>query len=525
MTGSADGRWTPRGNPWLIACVVALPAFMEILDTSIANVALPHMAGNLGVTNDESTWVLTSYLVSNAIVLPVSGWIAGLFGRRRFFLVCIVLFTLSSVLCGLASSLGFLILFRIMQGVGGGGLQPMAQAILADTFPPERRGVAFALYGITAIIGPTVGPTLGGWITDNYSWRWIFFINLPVGAVALWLVARLVEDPPYLSATRHAGLRMDYVGIALLVLGVGALQVMLDKGQQDDWFASHVIVALVITAIVCLVGLAIWEWFRQDPIIDVHLFRNRNFATASLMMFMAGVVLFSSLVMLPQFLQGLMGYSATAAGVVLSTSGLVLLLEMPIVGQLTTWIAARYLVAFGWLLLAVGMYYTVGHLDLSISSAHAQWLRVAQAGSLGFVFVPITLAAYTGLPPEKSNSISGILNFMRNLGSSVGTSMVTTLVAQRSQVHQVTLSAHATIFDPRFRSAVRALNRRISPGGLASSERARAYAVIYGAIIGQATTLAYMDVFALLAVLAALMFALSFTLRKNAVGAAPAAVE
>jgi DHA2 family multidrug resistance protein len=369
-----------------------------------------------------------------------------------------------------------------------------------------------------------VGPTLGGWITDNYSWRWIFFINLPVGILALWLVARLVEDPPYLAAAKHAGMKVDYIGIALLVLGVGALQVMLDKGQQDDWFASDFIAALAVVATLCLVGLVVWEWLRQDPIIDVRLFRNVNFAAASLMMFMAGVVLFSSLVMLPLFLQTLMGYSATAAGVVLSTSGFVLLLEMPIVGQLTTRVPARYLAAFGWLLLALGMHYTAGHLDLSISPTHAHWLRVVQAGSLGFVFVPITLAAYTGLPPEKSNSISGLLNFMRNLGSSVGTSMVTTLIARRSQVHQVTLSAHATAFNPHFQSALRALARRIPPG-TGSGGRARAYAAIYGGIISQAATLAFIDVFALLAVLAALMFALSFALKTNAVGAAPAAVE
>lgn len=525
MAGSTDATWTPKANPWVIAVVVALAAFMEILDTSIANVALPHMAGNLGVTNDESTWVLTSYLVSNAIVLPLSGWIAALVGRTRFFMTCIVLFTLSSVLCGMASSLALLIVFRIMQGAGGGGLQPMAQAILADTFPPERRGLAFGLYGITAIMGPTLGPTVGGWITDNYTWRWIFLINLPVGVVAFLLISRLVEDPPYLRSAKHAGVKVDYVGIALLVLGVAALQVMLDKGQQDDWFDSRFIVALAVIAGACLAGLAVWEWFRQDPVIDVRLFRNLNFLTASLMMLMAGVVLFSSLVMLPAYLQTLMGYSSTAAGVVLSTSGLVLLVEMPIVGQLTTRIPARYLASVGWLLLAAGMYYTVGHLDLLISSTHAQWLRVAQAAGLGFVFVPITLAAYTGLPAEKSSSISGLLNFMRNLGSSVGTSMVTTLIAQRSQVHQVTLSAHATMFNPRFRSAVNALSRRTSLGGPESAGRARAYAAIYGGIISQATTLAYVDVFALLAVLAALMFALTFALKKNEVSAAHTAVE
>jgi DHA2 family multidrug resistance protein len=526
MAASADATWRPRANPWAIAVVVALAAFMEILDTSIANVALPHIAGSLGVTNDESTWVLTSYLVSNAIVLPVSGWIAGLLGRRRFFLTCIVLFTVSSVLCGVASSLSILIVFRILQGVGGGGLQPMAQAILADTFPPERRGVAFGLYGITAIIAPTIGPTLGGWITDNYTWRWIFLINLPVGALTLLLVARLVEDPPYLAAARRAGVKLDYVGLALLVLGISALQVMLDKGQEDDWFGSHFIVALAVVAAVCLVSLVVWEWFGDQPIIDVRLFRNFNFLTANLMMFMVGVVLFSSLVMLPQFLQTLMGYSATAAGLVLSTSGLVLLFEMPIVGQLTTRFQARYLAAFGWLLLALGMYYTVGHLDLLISFTKAQQLRVVQAGSLGFIFVPVTLAAYTGLPPEKSNSISGILNFMRNLGSSVGTSMVTTLIAQRSQVHQVTLSAHATMFNPRFRGVVSELSRRLSMGQPASPGRARAYAAVYGNLVRQATTLAYTDVFALLAALAAVMFVLTFTLRKNPVGPrAPALSE
>jgi DHA2 family multidrug resistance protein len=525
MTARLDATWRPQANPWAIAVVVALAAFMEILDTSIANVALPHMAGTLGVTNEESTWVLTSYLVSNAIVLPVSGWVAGLVGRKRFFMSCIVLFTLSSLLCGTAPSLALLIVFRIMQGVGGGGLQPMAQAILADTFPPERRGLAFGLYGITAIMGPTLGPTLGGWITDNYTWRWIFLINLPVGILAFLLIARLVEDPPYLAAARHAGMKVDYVGIALLVLGVSALQVMLDKGQQEDWFDSHFIVVLAAVAMVCLSALVVWEWFRHDPVIDVRLFRNVNFLNANVLMFMAGVVMFSSLVMLPQFLQNQMGYSATTAGLVLSTSGLVLLVEMPIVGQLTTRIPARYLASFGWLVLAVGLYYTTRHLDLLMSESDAQWLRVLQAGGLGFVFVPLTLAAYVGLPAAKSNSIAGMLNFMRNLGSSVGTSMVTTLLAQRSQMHQVTLSAHATTFNPRFRAAVGALSRRMSRGGPVSAGRARAYAAIFGGIVSQAQTLAYVDVFALLAVLAALMCALSLALKTNQAGAGHVAAE
>ena len=518
VASGTEGPRKPKANPWVIAVVVAIAAFMEILDTSIANVALPHISGNLGATNDESTWVLTSYLVSNAIILPVSGWIAGVFGRTRYFLMSIVVFTVSSLLCGLAPSLPLLILFRIVQGGGGGGLQPMAQAILADTFPPERRGTAFGLFGITAILAPTIGPTLGGWITDNYSWRWIFYINLPVGILALLLVVRLVEDPPHLAAKQGADVKLDYIGVALLVLGVGALQLMLDRGQEDDWFGSHFITALAVMAAVCLVALAVWEWFGQDPIIEVRLFRNINYLTANLLMFMAGLVLFSSLVMLPQFLQTLMGYSATMAGIVLSTSGLVLLVEMPIVGKLTTRIPARYLIACGWLLLAAGMYYTIGHFDQSISSTHAQWLRVVQAAGLGFVFVPLTLAAYTGLPPEKSNSISGMLNFMRNMGSSVGTSMVTTLIARRSQLHQVTLSSHATTFNPQFRQAVGMLSERLARAGRGSAGRAPAYAAVYGGLIGQATTLAYLDVFALLAVLAALMFLLTFALKTNPVG-------
>src|SRR5271165_4422773 len=349
LTGPERGLppepWRPKFNPWLIGVVVAMAAFMEVLDTSIANVALPYMAGGLGSSNDESTWVLTSYLVSNAIVLPISGWLAGLFGRKRFFIVCIFIFTVASVLCGSATSLGMLILFRVIQGAGGGGLQPMAQAILADIFPPQKRGLAFALYGITAIMAPTIGPTLGGWITDNYSWRWIFYINLPVGVLTLFLVYRLVEDPPFLKRLKGAGIRVDYIGITLLALGVGALQVLLDKGQEDDWFGSHFIVTLALVSAICLISLVVWEWRHKDPVIDVRLFKNFNFATANLMMFTLGILLFSSLVMMPQFLQTLLGYTAQSAGLVLSASGVVLLFEMPIVGQLTTKLPAKYIIA------------------------------------------------------------------------------------------------------------------------------------------------------------------------------------
>ena len=511
--------WHPHANIWVIGVVVALAAFMEVLDTSIANVALPYMAGNLGASNDESTWVLTSYLVSNAIVLPISGWFATVLGRKRFFMICLVIFTLSSLLCGIAPSLGAMILFRVLQGAGGGGLQPMAQAILADTFPPRLRGVAFALYGITTIVAPTIGPTLGGWITDNYSWRWIFFINLPVGIMALFLVYRLIEDPPWVKHAKGAGVKIDYIGVALLVLGVGALQIMLDKGQEEDWFGSHFILILAVVAGVCLLSLAIWEWYYKAPIIEVRLFKNLNFLGANAMMFILGIMLFSSLVMMPQFLQTLMGYTAASAGLVLSGGGLLLLFLMPVVGALTSKIQARYIIAFGWLMLSVAMYYTTQHLNLGMSFRTASTLRVVQVFGLGFLFVPINLASYVGMPTDKSNSIAGLVNFMRNIGSSIGTSMVTTLIARREQFHQAIMVAHTTLGKPTFTLAARAMTIRLAASGLeVTRARAQAYGRIYGALIGQATTLAYIDTYWYLAIGAAIMFLLSFLLRKNTPG-------
>jgi MFS transporter, DHA2 family, multidrug resistance protein len=508
--------WRPKYNPWLIAVVVALAAFMEVLDTSIANVALPYIAGNLGASNDQSTWVLTSYLVSNAIILPISGWLATTLGRKRFFMTCLAVFTLSSLLCGVAPSLGLLLFFRVLQGAGGGGLQPMAQAILADTFPPQQRGLAFALYGITAIMAPTIGPTLGGWITFNYSWRWIFFINLPVGVLTLFLVRRFVEDPPYLSRLKSAGVKLDYIGIALLTLGIGALQVLLDKGQEDDWFGSHFITTLIVTATVCLISLAIWEWFHKSPIIDVRMFRNFNFASASLMMFMLGIMLFSSLVLMPQFLQTLLGYTSQLAGLALSAGGLVLLIEMPIMGQLTTKIQARRLIAFGWLALSIAMFYSTKRIDLQISFSAATWLRITQVIGLGFLFVPITLVAYIGIAPEKNNAVAGIINFMRNMGSSVGTSLVTTLIARRSQFHQARLVEHASPGNPNFQNSVNGLTQRLAHSGLSQHEAlAQAYARIYRGVQAQAASLAYIDTFKVLCVGAGIMFFLTFFLKKN----------
>jgi DHA2 family multidrug resistance protein len=508
--------WRPKFNPWLIAVVVAMAAFMEVLDTSIANVALPYIAGNLGATNDQSTWVLTSYLVSNAIVLPISGWLAGRLGRKRFFSICLFLFTTSSLLCGIAPSLGLLLFFRVVQGAGGGGLQPMAQAILADTFPPQQRGLAFALYGITAVTAPTIGPTLGGWITFNYSWRWIFFINLPVGILTLFLIYQFVEDPPYLARLKSAGVKLDYIGIGLLAVGVGSLQILLDKGQEDDWFGSGFITTLVVLAAVCLVILVIWEWRQKSPIVDVRLFKNFNFASANLMMFVLGIMLFSSLVLMPLFLQTLAGYTAQVAGFAISFGGVCLLIEMPIMGTLTTKIQARRLIAFGWLCLALAMYYSTKQITLTMSFNTALWLRVDQVFGMGFLFVPITLAAYVGIAPEKNNAVSGMVNFMRNIGSSVGTSIVTTLLARRAQFHQQVLIGHIRDGNPRFQTAINNLSHNLAVAGLDQhGARLAGYARIYQNIQAQADAQAYIDTFMVLAVGSGIMFFLSFILKGN----------
>src|ERR1700728_116042 len=514
--GAEHATWRPAANPWLIAVTISMAAFMEVLDTAIANVALPHIAGNLGASNDQSTWVLTSYLVANAIVLPITGWLVSLFGRKRFFMTCMVIFTVSSLFCGIAPSLGFLLLFRVLQGAGGGGLQPMAQAVLADTFPPEKRGLAFSIYGITAVCAPAIGPTLGGWLTDTASWRWIFLINLPVGLLALALVYRLVQDPPYLVRRERSEMKLDYVGFSLLALGVGALQIMLDKGQEDDWFGSNFITTLAVTAGVCLAALIIYEWFHKDPIIDVRLFKNKNFATANMMMFMVGAVSFATTVLMPQFLQTLMGYTAQSAGMVLSASALLLLVELPLVGRLIGRFQSRYLIAFGWIALALGMYISTQKIDLLISFSSATLLRIGQYLPMGFIFVPATTAAYIGITDDKSNAVAGLVNFTRNIDSSVGTSIVTTMIVRRSQFHQGTLVTRTSMGNTEFKGAIGGMAQQLTHAGMSPHDaRQQALARIYAAIQAQAAPLAYIDTFWVLGIAAIIMFFLSFVLKKN----------
>jgi DHA2 family multidrug resistance protein len=512
--------WRPGHNPWAVAMTVTLATFMEVLDVSVANVALPHIAGNLSADQDAATWVLTSYLVANAIVLPMSGWLATLIGRKRFYMLCVGTFTVSSFLCGLAPSLGWLIFLRVLQGAGGGGLAPSEQAILADTFPPAKRGMAFAIYGMAVVLAPAIGPTLGGYITDHASWRWIFFINVPVGLFSLFLSHRVVEDPPWARGRSRSNI--DGVGLALIIVGLGCLQYVLDKGQRDDWWSSPTITVFAITSVLCLVGLVFWELHHPDPILDVRLLFQRNFGISCLMMLVLGAVLFGSILLLPLFLQNLLGYSAQLAGEVLSPGAFLVILLLPLVGRLLTKVDARGLIAFGFVAAAIAMW-TMTQLYLGIDFKTAVLYRAYLSIGLAFLFVPINTIAYVGIPKEKSNQVSSILNLARNLGGSVGISLATTMVARQSQVHQTHLVAHATPFDPAFRAALDQITQHLVAQGTATADATRrAYGVIYGTIGRQATTLAYIDTLWIFAVASAVMTALVLFLRKNQPGGAAA---
>jgi DHA2 family multidrug resistance protein len=516
----APDIWRPRANPWAIALVVTMATFMEVLDTSIANVSLPHIAGNLSAGSDESTWVLTSYLVSNAIILPISGWLSTIMGRKRFYMTCVALFTVSSFLCGFAPNLGMLIFFRILQGLGGGGLAPSEQAILADTFEPAQRGIAFAIYGIAVVTAPAVGPTLGGFITDNYSWRWIFFINIPVGIISLILTNRLVEDPPYLRG-RKAG-RIDYVGLILIAVGLGALQIVLDKGQREDWLGSPFIVTYTVVATVGILAAIVWEWNYDHPIIELRLLQSRTFFISTCAMFMLGVVLFGTTLLLPQMLQELFGYTAQEAGMVLSPGGIAVILLLPAVGILISKMDARYMIAFGFAVTSIGMFH-FSSLTLDISFPEAVWSRVLQASGLAFLFIPIQTASYIGMPREKSNSISGISNLARNIGGSVGISFVTTILARRAQYHQSVLTEHMGTSSPVFRGTLSGTtNLLMQHGSNAVAATHQAYGLLYNTVGRQAAFLAYLDTFWILAVGSACLVPCVFLMKKARATQGPA---
>lgn len=496
-------------NPWLIALIVSLATFMEVLDTSIANVSLQHIAGSMAASQDESTWVLTSYLVSNAIILPTSGWLAKVVGRKRFYMLCVGLFGVSSLLCGLAPSLTMLIVFRVFQGLGGGGLAPSEQAILADTFPAQQRGQAFALYGIAVVVAPTLGPTLGGWITDSYSWRWIFLINVPVCVLSLLLSGFILVDPPVVRREQQeavrGGVKIDYLGALLVAVGLGCLQVVLDKGQEADWFASNFILTFAVISGLSLVFLVIWELMHHDPIVDIPLLKDRSFATTIGAMFITGFILLSTTQMLPQFLQTMEGYTAMQAGLALTAGGVATLIMMPIVGMLLKHVQPKYMIAFGLLVEAAGCYHLRGF-TTDVSFGHVAWARVLQAVGLPFLFVPISTVAYAGLPPGKNNNASALINTMRNLGGSFGISIAVTLLARRGQFHQSRMVETVNDFAPATQHATPAMLRSLAQ-----------------AIQHQAQMASYIDVFWLLAIiaLAAVPFMLLF-LRRVKLGHAAA---
>jgi DHA2 family multidrug resistance protein len=511
-----DAQWSPSFNPWLIAFVVALAAFMEVLDTSIATVALPHIAGTLGAGTSESNWVLTSYLVANAVVLPMSGFMATLIGRKKYMMICLVGFTVASLLCGLSISLGMLLISRVVQGAMGGGLQPMAQAILADSFPPEKHAQAFGVFALTAVVAPIIGPLLGGWITDNYSWRWIFYINVPVGIIAAVLMYRFLEDPPYIARLRNHQRRMDYVGISLLVLGIGALQIMLDKGQEDDWLGSRFIVTLCVVSLVSLVALVIVEWFEKDPVLDVRLFRRFNYAASNLMMFVIGAVMFACLVSLPQFLSTLIGYTATLSGLVISPAGLVVAVMIVIVSLLSTKVAAKWLIVVGWLIMSLAMFYSCALVTTAIDFRTAVIIRIVQSLGLMFLFIPLTTTCYIGMPQENSNQIAGTTNLMRNIGSSVGTSFVGTLLARRSQLHQNNLVAHATAANQRWQITFDGLAMQFHAHGASmATSKLKALSMLNKNLAAQAMALSYVDLYWLLGVACAILAGLALFLPRN----------
>jgi DHA2 family multidrug resistance protein len=494
---------------------------MEALDTSIANVALPHIAGSLSATADQATWVLTSYLVSNGIIIPLGAWLSEVMGRKRFYMTCVALFTVCSFLCGIAPSLGMLIVFRVLQGAGGGGLQPSEQAILADTFPPQRLGMAFAIYGMAVVLAPSIGPTLGGWITDNYSWRWIFYINVPIGIISLLLTNHFVQDPDYLKEHReeqrrsHRRLRIDYIGIGLIALGIGCLQVVLDKGQEDDWFASHFIAVLSAVSLTSIVALVIWELRQRSPVIELRLLKNFNFAAASLMMFVLGVSLYAATALLPLFMQELAGYTAELAGLVLSPGGLVLIVTMPIVGQLSSRVQARWLAAAGFLITGLALMHMTG-LDLQANFNTYLFDYVYQRMGVAFMFIPINTLAYLDVPPGKNNQISSMINLFRNLGASVGISMVATLTQRRAQIHQDTFSMHLSLFDSAVRDRLSGLTNNLFHAGMSRPDaNHQALGRMYNLVQTQASTEAYLDTLKILAIVCLCILPLVLLVKKN----------
>jgi DHA2 family multidrug resistance protein len=477
-------------NPWFIAPVVALAAFMEIMDISIANVSLPHIAGDLSSSQSESTWVLTSYLVTNAVVMPISGWLSNTFGRKRFFLACIAGFTLASLLCGLAPNLPTLILLRAVQGAAGGGLQPSGQAILADSFPLEKRGMASAIYGIAAVVAPTVGPTLGGWITDNYNWRWIFLINVPVGIALFFLVMALIHDKKPIAREGRQRARVDWMGFGFIALSLGCLQVVLDRGQEDDWLGSGFITALILVSAAAFALLIWWELRHPEPMVDLRLMASRDFAVTFFLMLMLGFMLLGSTYLLPAYTQNLMGYRAVDAGMVLTPGGIAVIFLMPAVGFMINKVDVRAMVAAGLTISGLSLLWMT-NFYLNISFGYLVLARVVQAVGLAFLFVPLNTIAFRGIPPNKTNNASALINLARNFGGSIGISLAATLLTRREQFHQSRLVEYAQQMNGAYPDYARHLGSVLG----STPDSPTTLANVYQGVINQATLLSYLDDF------------------------------
>lgn len=521
----ANGGWTSErsaaggGNPWIIATVVSLSTFMEVLDTSIANVALRHIAGGLSATYDEATWVITSYLIANAITVPVSSWLSETIGRKRYYMICVAGFGAASALCGLSPSLTFLILARLLQGLAGGGLQPTTQAILVDTFPPERRGLALSLFGLTVVLAPTIGPTVGGWITDNISWHWIFLMNVPVALLSLFLVQTIIVEPEALKAERREriarGLRLDVIGLGLIALGLGALEFTMDRGQREDWFSSPLICTTAVLAAVGLIAFVIRDLTIEEPLLNLRLFKIRNYAIANVLILVVGVILFGTTQFLPQFLQEVMGYTATTTGFAMTAGGAVTLLIMPISGLLTTRVQPRYLLALAMAIEIYALWRLTG-INGDVSFRYAAAMRIWIAAGVPFLFVPLSNAAYVGLPPDQSSQASSMLSIARNLGGTFGISLVQTFLAQRQQFHQARLVETLNPLNPIYETHIANVAATMRAFGAAPADaRQMAIGRLYAEVGRQAQLLSYVDVFWALALFVGCVAPLVFFLRPS----------
>jgi DHA2 family multidrug resistance protein len=508
--------WKPKYNPWLIAVVVTLAAFMEILDTTIVNVALPHIAGSLSSSSDEATWALTSYLVANGIVLTISGWLGDLLGRKRYFIICIAMFTVCSFLCGTAGSLAQIIIYRLAQGFFGGGLQPNQQSIILDTFPPAKRGAAFGVTAIATIVAPVLGPTLGGYITDQASWRWIFFLNIPVGVLAVFLVSILVEDPPWEKNKKSRGI--DYIGLSLITLGLGSLQIMMDRGEDEGWFQSGFIWVMALIAFLGILGAIGWLLTASKPIVDLAVFKDQNFAGGCIMIAAMGAILYASAVIIPQFAQQTLRYTATWAGLVLSPGGIAVIVLIPIVGRLMTVLQTRYIIATGFMIMGGALLYSSG-LTPNIDFRTLVLMRTLQTCGLAFLFVPISTVAYATLPRRLNGDGAALFSMFRNVFGSIGISLSTAEVTQRSQVHQTYLSQWASPFHQPYETLIASYAQSLRAMGHAGAAVNQvATGQVYQAFREQATILAYSDVFYYSAIVAFIVVPFCFLLSPKTGG-------